>query len=139
MLEAFLLDVTTSRDEWTCTHLNSVVSTRKRPFTEECPFFFYWPLCCLFLFDIRILIASLWCLQTLLTLFVFDCAYCVVPLLCFSWSCVSYVASFSLLSFLIDPSIFSDVYILPEDNVVVDYVVIDLPLLTTHVVSSNSF
>jgi hypothetical protein len=30
-----ILDVTTSRDEWTWTHLNSVVSTRKRSFTEE--------------------------------------------------------------------------------------------------------
>ena len=35
LLEAFWLDVTTSRDECTCTRLNSVVSTRKRPFTEE--------------------------------------------------------------------------------------------------------
>jgi hypothetical protein len=29
--------------------------------------FLVWPLCCLFFFDIRILITSLWCLQTLLT------------------------------------------------------------------------
>jgi hypothetical protein len=29
------LDVATSRDECTCTRLNWVVSTRKRPFTEE--------------------------------------------------------------------------------------------------------
>ena len=28
-------------------------------------YFFFWPLCCLFFFDIRILIASLWYLQTL--------------------------------------------------------------------------
>ena len=59
---------------------------------SDCPFgvfkLFFLPLCCLF-FDIWILIASLWCLQTLLTLFVFDCAYCVVPLFCFSWSFVS--------------------------------------------------
>jgi hypothetical protein len=29
-------------------------------------YFFFWPLCCLFFFDIRILITSLWYLQTLL-------------------------------------------------------------------------
>ena len=29
-------------------------------------YFFFWSLCCLFFFDIRILIASLWYLQTLL-------------------------------------------------------------------------
>ena len=29
-------------------------------------YFFFWPLCCLFLFDIRILITPLWYLQTLL-------------------------------------------------------------------------
>ena len=80
-----------------------------------------------------------WYLQTLLMLFVFDCAYCVVPLFCFAWSCVSYVASFSVLSFFIDPSIFSDVDILPEDNGVLDSVVIDLQILTTQLVSSNSF
>ena len=28
--------------------------------------YFFWPLCCLFFFDIRILITSLWYLQTLL-------------------------------------------------------------------------
>jgi len=52
---------------------------------------------------------------------------------------VSYVSSFSILSFLIDPLIFSDVYILPEDNVVEDSVVIALRILTTHLISSNSF
>ena len=31
-------------------------------------YFFFWPLCCLFFFDIRFLITSLWYLQTLLTL-----------------------------------------------------------------------
>ena len=35
MLEAFWLDVTTSKDECTWTRLTSVVFTRKRPFTEE--------------------------------------------------------------------------------------------------------
>jgi hypothetical protein len=35
LLEVFWLDVTTSKDECTCTRLNSVVSIRKRPFTEE--------------------------------------------------------------------------------------------------------
>ena len=30
-------------------------------------YFFFWPLCCLFFFDMRILIASLWYLQTLRT------------------------------------------------------------------------
>ena len=30
-------------------------------------YFLFWPLCCLFFFDIRFLIASLWYLQTLLT------------------------------------------------------------------------
>ena len=34
-LEAFWLDVTTSKDECTWTRLTSVVFTRKRPFTEE--------------------------------------------------------------------------------------------------------
>ena len=38
LLEAFWLDVTTSKDECTCTRLNSVVSTRKWPFTEEWTF-----------------------------------------------------------------------------------------------------
>ena len=80
---------------------------------SHCPFgvfkLFFLPLCCLF-FDIRILIASLWCLQTLLTLFVFDCVF----VLFFLVLLVS-VASFSVLSSLIDPSIFPDVYILPED------------------------
>jgi hypothetical protein len=37
-------------------------------------------------------------------------AYCVVFLLCFSSSCVLYVASFSGLSFLITPAVFSNVY-----------------------------
>ena len=36
--------------------------------------------------------------------------YCVVFLLCFSSSCVPYVASFSRLSILIVPSVFSNVY-----------------------------
>ena len=36
-----------------------------------CPVSF-WPLCCLFFFDIRILIASLWYLQTLLETRPFD-------------------------------------------------------------------
>ena len=31
----FWLEITTYKDECTCTRLNSVVSTRKRPFTEE--------------------------------------------------------------------------------------------------------
>jgi hypothetical protein len=35
LLEAFWLDVTTSKDECTWTRLTSVVFTRKRPFTEE--------------------------------------------------------------------------------------------------------
>ena len=30
-------------------------------------YFFFWPLCCLFFFDMRILITSLWYLQTFLT------------------------------------------------------------------------
>ena len=30
-------------------------------------YFFFWPMCCLFFFDIGILITSLWYLQTLLT------------------------------------------------------------------------
>jgi hypothetical protein len=38
LLEAFWLDVTTSKDECTWTRLTTVVSTRKRPFTEECLF-----------------------------------------------------------------------------------------------------
>ena len=33
---------------------------------DRCLSFFLWPLCCLFFFDIRILITSLWYLQTLL-------------------------------------------------------------------------
>jgi hypothetical protein len=37
--------------------------------------------------------------------------YCVVFLLCFSSSCVRYVASLSVLSFLIAPSVFSNVYL----------------------------
>ena len=73
-------------------------------------FLFLSDLCCLFFFDIQILI---------------------VPLV---FSCVFYFSSFSVLSFLIDPSIFSDVYILPEDNVVED-----LRILITHLVSSSSF
>jgi hypothetical protein len=36
-------------------------------------YFFFWPLCCLFFFDIRILITSLWYLQTLLVLCSFLC------------------------------------------------------------------
>jgi hypothetical protein len=35
-------------------------------FVDRCLSFFFWPLCCLFFFDIRILITSLWYLQTLL-------------------------------------------------------------------------
>ena len=35
-------------------------------------YFFFWPLCCLFFFDIRILIASLWYLQTLLLTIIFS-------------------------------------------------------------------
>jgi len=37
--------------------------------------------------------------------------YYVVFLLCFSWSCVPYVVSFSALSFLTAPSVFSNVYL----------------------------
>ena len=37
--------------------------------------------------------------------------YCIVFLFCFSLSCVSYIASFSGLSILIDPSVFSHVYL----------------------------
>ena len=40
-------------------------------------YFFFWPLCCLFFFDIRILITSLWYLQTLLVLCCFLCLYFV--------------------------------------------------------------
>ena len=65
------------------------------------------------------------------------CILCCAFVLFFLVLCVS-VASFSVLSSLIDPSIFSDVYILPEDNVVEDSVVIDLRILTTHLVSSKS-
>jgi hypothetical protein len=35
-------------------------------FVDRCLFFFFWPLCCLFFFDLRILITSLWYLHTLL-------------------------------------------------------------------------
>jgi hypothetical protein len=35
-------------------------------FVDRCLSFFFWPLCCLFFFDLRILITSLWYLQTLL-------------------------------------------------------------------------
>ena len=35
-------------------------------FVDRCLSFFIWPLCCLFFFDIRILITSLWYLHTLL-------------------------------------------------------------------------
>jgi len=35
LLEAFWLDVTTSKDECTCTRLYSVVLTRERPFTKN--------------------------------------------------------------------------------------------------------
>ena len=45
----FWLDVTTSKDECTWTRLTSVVSTRKRPFTEEC--FVFHPLVLLFIMD----------------------------------------------------------------------------------------
>ena len=34
-------------------------------------YFFFWPLCCLFFFDMRILVTSLWYLQTLLVLLSF--------------------------------------------------------------------
>jgi hypothetical protein len=37
--------------------------------------------------------------------------YCVVFFVCFSSSCVPYVASFSGLSILIAPSVFSNVYL----------------------------
>ena len=35
-------------------------------FIYRCLYFFFWPLCCLFFFDIQILITSLWYLETLL-------------------------------------------------------------------------
>ena len=41
--------------------------------------FFFWPLCCLFFFDIRILITSLWYLQTLLTHATFYRGACTKP------------------------------------------------------------
>ena len=119
-------------------------------------------LCAVYSSSIYGFLLPLWCLQTLLFAFVLfvlrytdsDClplvssnsSYVVCLWLCilccafvlfFLVLCVS-VASFSVLSSLIDPSIFSDVYILPEDNVVEDSVVIDLRILTTHLVSSKS-
>ena len=36
-------------------------------FVERCLYFFFWPLCCHGVFDIRILITSLWYLQTFLS------------------------------------------------------------------------
>jgi hypothetical protein len=57
-------------------------------------FFFFWSLCCLFFFDIRILITSLWYLQTLLNP---DIAYiCFVVVLLFNTSCPLCSVSFSL-------------------------------------------
>ena len=56
-------------------------------------FFFFWPLCCLSFFDLRILITSLWYLQTLLTIcgehFIAQCdiasfAMCTIYGYCYS-------------------------------------------------------
>jgi hypothetical protein len=44
--------------------------------------------------------------------------YCFVFLLCCSSSCVPYVSSFSELSFLIAPSVFSNVYFFAKLNIV---------------------
>jgi hypothetical protein len=42
-----------------------VLSVLLRYMDSDYPFGIFWPLCCLFFFDIRILITSLWYLQTL--------------------------------------------------------------------------
>ena len=59
--------------------------------------------------------------HVLFTLFVFvyvivvSNAYCVVFLLCLFWSCVPYVACFSVLSILIAHSVLSTVYLIVSD------------------------
>jgi hypothetical protein len=82
-----------------------VLSVPLRYTDSDCIFGIFWPLCCLFFFGIRILITSLWYLQTLLehvtVSFTLCWLSCVCPLVYLLWKL--WIIWFSSLSILSGP------------------------------------